>query len=126
MRPVARHAKGRADRHLAVGDRINRESDAWKEVQPFVAVVALPANVVGIAGKDHARWRVGKHRTAVALSEQLGIDKVNLAPLAGWRHIRLPPHAIVQREATVCLPGILRIEGLIILARVEPVYRALR
>ena len=125
VRPVTRHAVRRPDCHLAVARGIKGQSDTREEVHPLVTAEAFPANVMGIARENHARRSVGEDRAMVILSEQLGIDVMNLALLVIDGEVRFPSHAVVHRETPVHFPGILRIERDIILARVKSVASAL-
>src|ERR1051326_1072742 len=125
MWPVARHAVCGPDRRLAIADGIKGQPDSREEDPPPVATVALSANVLWITGKNHSRRGIGENRALVILSKQCGIDIMNLPPLVGYRNVGFPTHAVVQRKSPVRLPGILRIEALVILTRVEPIRRTL-
>ena len=125
-RPVSVHSVRRADGHAAFALGIPGQSNPRIEFRPPRAVKILSTGILRIAWKEQPRWSVHEYFAVNVLGECRHIEVLVFAPVVVGRQIRLPSHAIIQRQPRVNLPTVLRIQRIVKLPGVEPVTRALR
>ena len=114
----------RADRRLAVAQRIPGQSNARPEVVPVGQHAGL-AGEARVAGEIEARRRIREHRALRTRLEARHVELIDRAVHELLREERLPPNAVVQRQARPDPPGVLRVQPDVFLLHVERVRRRL-